>query len=139
MRKALWSVVIYCVLCAIGLLLGSALNAIPAVSGAEVEPAMIVVLDRTAPWMKISGLDRLMPWDVIQVWFNQTGAEAYIVVLETEKSGKRSWQSLTVPGNSQTQAGCGFGFQDGVSGVEIKRLVILEIPNLIVRDEKWKK
>lgn len=139
MRQAVWMAVMVAALCIAGLLIGSALSTIPRALGAEVEPAMVVVLDRTAPWIQISGLSRLMPWDVIQVWFQQTGAETYIVTLETEALGVRSWQSVVVPRNTQIQAGCGFAFPAGVASVEIKRIVILELPSLAVRDERWVK
>lgn len=139
MRKAAWMLLMVAALCIAGLLLGSALSTIPRALGAELEPAMVVVLDRTAPWMQQSGLARLMPWDVIQVWFRQTEAETYIVTLETELAGVRSWQSVVVPRNTQIQAGCGFAFPAGVAGVEIKRIVILELPGLTVRDERWVK
>jgi hypothetical protein len=136
-RKAFWFVLIFTAISLLGFMAGMALNIIPRASAAELDPALVIILDRSNPGLK--SLAMFMPWDVIQVWFQQTGAESYIVVLETETGGVRSRQSVVVPANSQPQAGCGFAFPGGVVGVEIKRIVILELPSLVVRDERWVK
>ena len=117
---------------------GGSNTALSSSTPTPLDPVYIQIIDRTSDWMQLTGLYRFLPYDAISVFFNQTGALSYIVILEVVKDGAVYWKSETVHGHDKCKLlSCGFSFPGGVKGVTVNRILILELPNAILHTPSW--